>query len=247
MSRASGSPCKETVSFFSTHLSSQAWLVYMIQMTKSSWAKGFWCLHDTLAVVYTFSITPSLLDNFLLFFHFLFSFLCSARRNPVASESSACCCWLRVNSALHRGQARGDSVGACANLIIRASSYCPCSPVLSFRGHPETAAGVPGHMVQGGLAWLCVRNVQWEESTPQQAWDVSPGREDTHWKTPLGYRVMTRTSLFYIHVSTSVAAHCQQLWSFCNHCFYSQSSESVTLSQDVTVASLCNNSWNDLN
>lgn len=116
-----------------------------------------WYFSCSLYFQYNTIFTWQVSSWLFFFFHFPFSFLGSVRRDPVASESwsSACCCWLRVNSsAPQRTGQRRQCWRMCKpnRPCIHASSYCPCSPVLSFGGHPETAAGVSGHMDQG--AWL---------------------------------------------------------------------------------------------
>lgn len=84
------------------------------------------------------------------------------------------------------------------NPCIHASSHCPSSPLLSFGGHSEIAESHG----PGGLAWLAVRNLQWEESTSQQAWEVASGG-GADWAT-------IRTNLDYIHV-TSLHTHSHDL------------------------------------
>lgn len=64
---------------------------------------------------------------------------------------------------------------------IHTSTLCPSSPLLSFGGQPGIAADVPGHMNE--VAWLTERNLQWEESTPQQ--QVSEERQGAYWRSQL--------------------------------------------------------------
>lgn len=83
-----------------------------------------------------------------------------------------------------------------------------------------------------GLAWLAVRNLQWEVSTPQMAWEVSAKQggssqdmsdglqaQRSHEKDKLVTTFMLHLSL---HTAGVLLSHSQDLWSCCNQCSWSQ-------------------------